>query len=99
MSFVLPSDIKSHEDAPIPTDPRVSLETIPARTLAVRTFSGNMDDSVAQKEEQDFRLDVGRTETWKVKENGAAMLARYNPPWTLPWLKTNKVLVEVVRCT
>ena len=32
---------------------------------------------------------------WSLVPGGGAMLARYNPPFTLWFLKTNEVMVEV----
>jgi hypothetical protein len=50
MQFLLPSKF-TMETAPKPTDPQVSLREIPARTLAVHTFSGWTNAKyVAEKE-------------------------------------------------
>ena len=47
MAFVLPRIFKSVEQAPEPTDARVRIVTVPARTVAVHRFSGmtTMSDS------------------------------------------------------
>ena len=107
MSFVLPSSIGSVAEAPVPTNPRVVLEEIPPRVFAVKTFSGNVDDATAQREEATLRAAVvaeaddatvsggSANHAWSLVPGGGAMLARYNPPFTLWFLKTNEVMVEV----
>lgn len=40
MSFVMPEDVPAAE-APIPRDPRVSVNDVPSELLAVREFGGD----------------------------------------------------------
>jgi len=42
MSFVMPEDVPAGE-APIPRDPRVSVNNVPSELLAVREFAGDRD--------------------------------------------------------
>ena len=95
LSFVLPSSIASVEAAPVPTDARVVIEATPPRTLAVRAFSGTATDAVTEKMEAALRADVATDARYRVVPSGVAQLARYNPPFCLPFMKTNEVLVEV----
>lgn len=94
MAFVLPKEYTSKDMAPKPTDPRVELHDVPERLLAVKTFSGNHDYDSAktiaiefQKEIENFGLTC--------KTRGEWQLARYNPPFTLWWLRTNEIWIDI----
>eukprot|EP00850_Spirogloea_muscicola_P001078 SM000004S14948 [mRNA] locus=s4:424515:425772:+ [translate_table: standard] len=91
MTFLLP--IKYTMDTiPKPTDPRVSLREVPSRKLAVIKFSGNATDAVVAEKEAQLAELVTRAGH---KVAGKLLLARYNPPFT-PWfLKTNEVMLPV----
>ena len=89
--FVLP-DGMSAETAPRPTDPSVEIATIPARRVAVVTFSGILDAG-------DIARNRARLTDWLATRDerpaGPWQAAGYNPPWTLPWLRRNEVMVPV----
>ena len=101
MMFLLPaSKYSSIEEAPVPSNPNVRLQTLPARLQAVRTFSGNFRPARA-KEQLEMLLADLRKDGWTVKApHGQSdgvdwQAAGYNAPFTLPWFKTNEVLVSV----
>ncbi|MEO1573595.1 MAG: heme-binding protein [Pseudomonadota bacterium] len=78
---------------PAPNDARVTLREIPARTVAVRTFSGRWTDGNYRKNETAL-VDALRRDGYALA--GAPMLARYDGPFT-PWfLRHNEVMVDVV---
>ena len=87
MSFLLPAKY-TLKTAPVPLDDRVRLQELPQRTLAVRTFSGNapVEEQARQAEELLQALQREGVET-----TGDWMFAAYNPPFTLPFLKTNEI--------
>lgn len=89
--FVLPEDFTA-ETAPRPTDPKVSIATIPARRVAVATFSGFLDRASIARSRQAL---AGWLEDRPEQPAGAWQAAGYNPPWTLPWLRRNEVMVPV----
>jgi len=80
------------ETLPEPTDPRVKLRAIPARTLAVISYSGTWSQSNYEehlKKLQDALANAG------LKWHGAAVWARYDPPWK-PWFwRRNEILLEL----
>ena len=90
-AFVLPAGFTA-ETAPAPTDPAVRIETISARQVGVVTFSGGMD-------EEKFAQQRALLEDWLGRQGRAPgdewQMAGYNPPWTLPWLRRNEVLVTL----
>src|SRR6056297_2908680 len=92
MIFVLPDDM-TPQTAPVPTDPAVSLATIPPRRVAVVRYSGFLSRR-ASTEEARLRDWLARK---SLRPTGPAEVAGYNPPWTLPPLRRNEVLIPVER--
>jgi hypothetical protein len=89
--FVMPSQY-SMVTLPKPVNPLVSLREIPAKSFAAITYTGfNTESSVQAKADELAR--------WMKSKNleaiGKPQLARYNPPWTLPFLRRNEILLEV----
>lgn len=88
--FMIPSKY-TLETLPVPKNTRVRLIKIaPARKLAV-TFSGSWNPATFDKQEQKLR-DYARQNNLRVKE-GPAERAFYNPPFTLPFLRRNEILI------
>lgn len=89
MHFVMPSAY-TLATLPKPNNPAVVLREVPATKFAVIRFSGLTGETkVAKKTEQLL--------TWMqakgLAPQGASSLARYNPPWALPFLRRNEVMV------
>ena len=91
MAFVLPAQYKTSADAPTPTDVRVELINVSERHVAVKTFSGLVTMETAEKMANEFKQSLEeqgfQTKTWQ--------LARYNPPFTLWFLRTNEIWMDV----
>jgi hypothetical protein len=89
--FVMPRQY-SLQTLPKPNNPQVSIKSIPLQQFAVIRFSGLVDE-----EKMVLKLaELNRwIETKKLKAIGIPELARYNPPWTLPFLRRNELMVEV----
>lgn len=95
MTFLLPaSKYKKAEEVPEPTDERVRIVDMPERTLAVRVFTGNLGLEVIEKESEVLRKGLGEDGV-EVKGDGEVEVAAFNPPFSLPWMKTNQVMIEV----
>jgi hypothetical protein len=89
--FVMPSQY-TLATLPKPLNPLVQLREIPAKTFATLTYSGiNMESTVQEKTEQLLNW----LKTQKIETIGKPQLARYNPPWTLPFLRRNEILQEI----
>lgn len=81
---------------PEPNDDRVTLREVPARTVAVRAFSGRWTDANYQDHETAL-VQAVRRDGYAL--SGAPMLARYDGPLT-PWfMRRNEVMVDVTRQT
>lgn len=80
------------ETLPKPVDPRIRFAVRPARTVAVRRYSGSWSEANYTR---NLTALYGALETAGISTTGAPVWARYNAPFT-PWfLRRNEVMVEV----
>jgi hypothetical protein len=90
-SFVMPLKYKP-EEIPEPLDPRIRIQKLPARRLAVIRFKG-----YAWKKSVDqvrSRL-LSALLTSGIATVGEPFLMRYNSPWTPGFMRRNEVGIEV----
>jgi len=91
MRFFMPASYRM-ESLPTPTDSRVKLVEVPRARQAVMHFTGSTSDAaIAGKARQ--LLEALKTSSWNAVGPTSAYL--YNPPWTLPFLRRNEVMVAV----
>eukprot|EP00798_Chlamydomonas_sp_ICE-L_P003810 gene3810-13880_t len=95
MAFIMPSKY-TMETLPVPKDANVNLVEVPEHKLAVITFSGSLSDSAMRKKEAELREAAAKEDTKLSQDPKDVFFAGYNPPWCLPWLKKNEVLIAVV---
>lgn len=89
--FVMPSRY-TLEALPKPNNASVKLVPVPAERFAAIRFSGLADDnSIARFK---LRLFERLAEQGLTPEDETVM-AFYNPPWTLPFLRRNEILVKL----
>lgn len=91
ISFVLPQDV-SIDDIPRPRDARVSTTAVPAREMAARTYIGRWTQRKFDENAAELVAVLARDGIATVR---APSWARYDPPWTPPFLRRNEVLVEI----
>ena len=91
ISFILPKGYML-ETAPKPRDQRIMLEEEPAKTIAVYRFTWY---PTAQRVEQEKQLFVQMLKRDGLCVRSAISLARYNPPFALPFLMRNELIVTV----
>ena len=82
----------SAETLPKPTSKEVLLVPTEARRMAVIRFSGIAND---ERIEQHKKLLEAYILAEKLKPIGGTTLAFNNPPWTLPFLRRNEVMIEI----
>lgn len=90
INFVMPSQY-TLASLPKPNNPLVTLREVPASKFAVIRFSGFVGkDKIANKTAEllAWLSDKG------IKPIGKPELARYNPPWTLPFLRRNEIMIS-----
>jgi hypothetical protein len=90
MHFVMPAKY-TMATLPVPEDPTVSLREVPAQRTAVRTFSGFVTEERVREE---TALLLGWMKGRGLQPSAPPQLARYNPPWSIPFLRRNEVLVS-----
>ena len=88
--FVMPSQY-TLETLPTPNNPKVMLREVPSRKVAVVRFSGLAGESKTASKTKEL---LAWLATRQLKPISTPELARYNPPWTLPFLRRNEVMVE-----
>jgi hypothetical protein len=93
MRFFMPAKY-SREQLPEPSDPRVKLIELPTTTVAVLRFSGSTDDAAVTIYTV-MLMKALQSTNWKVAGRATAFF--YNPPWTLPFLRTNEVAIPVAK--
>ena len=91
MAFMMPAEY-ALEDLPAPEDQRVSFREAPAYTAAVIQFSGWASAEKADEKWQQLR---GFLISEGIDITGEPTLNQYNPPWTLPFLRRNEIIVPV----
>ena len=91
VSFVMPSEY-TMDTIPKPINPLVQLRQIPAVKKAVIRFSGFYN----QQKVDEKTLEL---EQWIKSRNlqsaGTPNFARYNPPWSLPFMRRNEVMINL----
>lgn len=90
-AFVLPSTY-TLATAPVPSNPEVSLAQVAARKVAVLRYSGTWSETAYQKNLQ-------LLQTWmqqnRLEAGSLPRVAGYDPPWTLPFLRRNEIMIDV----
>ncbi|KAL4188489.1 hypothetical protein AMTRI_Chr08g202590 [Amborella trichopoda] len=92
MQFVLPSKYSLISKVPRPTDSKVVIREVPGKKYGVIRFNGVADDKLVKEKVEKLK---GGLEGAGYKIIGDWLLARYNPPWTLPIFRTNEVMLPV----
>jgi effector-binding domain-containing protein len=91
--FVMPANY-TMETLPKPNNKQVKLEKIPAKRFAVIRFSGMGDNDSLKENEEKLKTFIDEK---GLKSVSVATYAFFNPPWTLPFLRRNELMVEVKR--
>jgi len=91
IAFVMPSEY-TMDTLPQPVDPKVSLRQVPSRRMAAITYSGTWS---RERYEAQKTLLGAFIQKQKLSPLGEPVLARYNSPFTLWFLRRNEVLVPV----
>ena len=89
VSFMMPASY-TMETLPTPDDPNIKLRQVPARLVAAVRYSGFWSEKKYLQYKQEL-------ENWIAAKNlkviGEPVWARYNPPFTLWFLRRNEILI------
>jgi len=89
--FIMPSSY-TMETLPKPNNPAVELKQIGAKRYAVIRFSGMAGEDSLKRYTEELNAFIGAK---KLTPLSAPTYAFFNPPWTLPFLRRNEVMVEI----
>lgn len=106
MEFILPSSETAGGHAPpAPTNPDVHVVKRSEVLMAVKTFSGSWGDEAFDREKNELLRILAQEpeddggarvkDAFRVKKPFNVETYRYNPPWTLSFLRTNEVAIEL----
>ena len=90
-AFVLPSAY-TLASAPVPSNPKVSLAQVPARKVAVLRYSGSWSETTYQKNLQLLQNWMRQN---RLEAASLPRVAGYDPPWTLPFLRRNEIMIDI----
>ena len=93
MSFSMPSKYKSLDELPKPKDARIALNVVPAKLVAVVQFTGFWNEK--KNQEKANLLKAWLSQAGRYEAISAPKFAGYDPPWTLPFLRRNEMMIEV----
>ena len=91
MQFFLPSSF-TPETAPVPTDPGIKIVNVEGGYYAVFEYSGRSTNANFDKQQ---RILVNSLERDGVTQKSAPIMATYNGPLTLPFMRRNEVMVMI----
>ena len=91
VSFIMPNKF-TVETLPEPNNKNIKISSIPKEKYAVIVFSGLVRESSYQEKETLLNKFI---EEKKLKTSGEIKIARYNPPWTLPFFRRNELMIKV----
>lgn len=91
VQFTMPKSF-TLETLPTPNDPRVHLRQLPAKKVAVFTYSGSWSEERYLKKLEIFKESLRKDNVFIL---GEPALARYNSPFQLWFLRRNEIWLEV----
>lgn len=91
VSFTMPAGY-TMDTLPKPGNPAVILVEQPARKMAVLSFSGMAGNATMERKKSELLAKVSAS---GYVAKGEPVFAFYDPPWTLPFLRRNEVMVEI----
>ena len=92
ISFIMPSEYKMNT-LPTPISELITLKEVLAKMFAVITFNGGNSDKNLKKHEEKL---IEYIQSQNLLVRGEPKYAFYNPPWTLPFMRRNEVMIEVI---
>lgn len=91
ISFIMPSKYNI-DTLPKPKNESVIIQNIPPQQFIVIRFAGKHSDSNIQKQEKKLMQYI---QSNNISVVGAPKYAFYNPPWTLPFMRRNEIMIEI----
>ena len=93
VQFVMPSTM-SMNTMPSPNSANIALIEQGSKQVAVIRFSGRITSANIAKHQQELEAFI---QEQNLNIVDTPVYAFYNPPWTLPFLRRNEVMFEIVQ--
>lgn len=94
--FFMPAD-RTMESLPEPDDDTIKLVTVPAETVVVRRFTGSRSRRAVAAQTAELLRAVALLGEKGFEPTGPPATWFYDPPWTIPPLRRNEVVIPVKR--
>ena len=91
MNFIVPKEYKL-DDLPEPMTDKINIIEEQEKTYISITFSGNKTEK-STKKHLDILMQYCKDNHLQINED--PLILGYNPPWTVSFLKTNEILLEI----
>lgn len=91
IAFVMPKEF-TLETLPIPNNQNIRITALPKEKFAVIVFSGLVRESSYDKKVDSLNEFIKEK---KLTPLSTIQIARYNPPWTLPFFRRNELLIKI----
>ena len=91
VAFIMPSEY-TMDTLPKPNNPAVELKEVPAKRFGVIRFSGMGGQGNLDRHAEELQAFL---EAKNLAFPSPPTYAFYNPPWTLPFMRRNEVLIEI----
>jgi hypothetical protein len=98
MAFIMPaSQFSSLNQLPKPTNSKVTLVAVnQPLVFACITFNMGITSKLVITREAELRAATNTDGIALVNEQEVVRVGGYNPPWTLPWFRTNEICIPTV---
>ena len=91
VSFIMPNEF-TLATLPKPNNKSIKILSLPKEKYAVIVFSGLVRESSYLEKEKLLNQFIKEK---KLKPSGEIKIARYNPPWTLPFFRRNELMIKI----
>lgn len=98
MAFIMPaSAFTKLDDLPQPSDSSVRITSVHSPlVLACTTFNMGINNKRVAAKEAELREATSKDGINLSQDGDKVRVAGYNPPWTLPWMRTNEICIPVL---
>ena len=93
MSFVLPQSVNK-DSYPWPNDDKVKVKRVKGDKFAVLRYTGSLTKESIETNSEKLQRWIEEN-GYRVKESATAISAGYNPPWTIPSMRRNEVMIQI----
>jgi effector-binding domain-containing protein len=91
IAFVMPKEF-TIATLPVPNNQNIKITALPKEKFAVVVFSGLVRESSYNKK---ANLLIEFIKKKRLTPLSSIQIARYNPPWTLPFFRRNELMVKI----